>query len=227
MAADLRALPWAAGLDADQLAAFIDDLWGAASGEGDLKTLEAIEKVIAAHRPRGDSFRRPISRRQVALLTQLANGESRESAARNLGLPEETVQSRCTALFDRLGVHNAAQAVAIAMSYGWLPPLQIPERARVVRPRSVDKWRTEHKKAAAAMRSEPGTPVEIGPYTTRQGAHGAVWRIREGLIAEYRPARHFDAEALRNEIGAWVVRGTFCGEPATSTTTPILERTAS
>lgn len=226
MAADTRAFPWAAGLAPDQLATFIEDLWGAASGDDDLKTLAAIETVIAKHRPQGRSFRCPLTKRQIGLLTELANGESRESAARNLGLPKETVRSRCSTLYDRMGVQNAAQAVAVAVSYGWLPDLRIPERVRVVRPRSVDKWRAAHKKAAAAMRAQPGTPVEIGPYTTRQGAHGAVWRIRDGLTGEYKPAGHFDAEALRNDVGAWIVRATFHGEPATPTA-QLLERTAS
>ncbi|HEY6116297.1 MAG TPA: LuxR C-terminal-related transcriptional regulator [Candidatus Dormibacteraeota bacterium] len=225
MAVDARVFPWAAGLDADQLSRFVEDLWGAASGDDDLKTLDAIEKVIAAHRPQGPSFRCPLSKRQIGLLTQLANGATRESAARKLGLPAETVRSRCAAVYDRMGVQNATQAVAVAVSQGWLPDVQIPERVRVVRLRTVDKWRREHQKASAAMRAKPGTPVEIGPYTTRQGAHGAVWRIREGLIGEYRPAGAFDAEALRNEIGAWVVRAVFLGEPAT--TAPLLERTAS
>lgn len=125
-----------------------------------------------------------------------------------------------------MGVENAVQAVAIAVSHGWLPSLHIPDRIRLVRPRTVDKWRAAHKKAAAAMRANPGTPVDIGPYTTRQGAHGAVWRIREGITGEYKPARAFTAEALRNDIGAWIVRAVFHGEP-TAPTAPLPERTAS
>ncbi|MGW1498995.1 response regulator transcription factor [Streptomyces mirabilis] len=49
--ADFRAFPWAAQFDAKELAAFLEDLWGAASGDDGLTTLQAVENVIAAHRP--------------------------------------------------------------------------------------------------------------------------------------------------------------------------------
>lgn len=42
---------WAARLDADQLAAFLDELSLAASGDDDLATLQTVEKVIAEWRP--------------------------------------------------------------------------------------------------------------------------------------------------------------------------------
>ncbi|MCQ9178734.1 hypothetical protein KMT30_06750 [Streptomyces sp. IBSBF 2953] len=234
MAADSRVFPWAASLDADQLAAFIEDLWGAASGDDDLATLDAIEKAVAKHSPLADHpvvrerTRCPLTKGQVSLLTELANGETRESAARNLEVSVDTLRSRCAALYSRLNVHTAAQAVAIAVSHGWLPDFRIPDCATLAPRRPVNKWREAHAEAVAAMRAQPGTPVEVGPYTTRQGARGAVWRIRQGLTQEYRPAGQFDAEAHRRGSGAWsswIVSARYLGEPATHTTT-VLERTA-
>lgn len=49
--ADVPAFPWAAQFEAKELAAFLEDLWGAASGDDGLATLQAVEKVIAEHRP--------------------------------------------------------------------------------------------------------------------------------------------------------------------------------
>jgi DNA-binding CsgD family transcriptional regulator len=209
--ADNLVFPWARSYDADQLAALIEDLWGAASGDNDLATLDAIEKVIAEHRP--DPVPCPLTGREIQILTEVANGETYESAASNLGLGLETVRSCCATLYDRLGARCAAQAAAIAAHHGWLPGLRVTEPAERVQQLSPQAWKTIYRQRAAEMRKRPRQVVEIGPYVSRTGARNGVWRINGGLIAEFQPAGSFDAEAVRVDHGRWIVRARYIGTP--------------
>lgn len=211
MAGEPLAFPWARTYDADQLAAFIEDLWGAASGDNDLATLDAIEKVIAAHRP--DPVPCPLTEREIQILTEVANGETYESAASNLGLGLETVRSRCAIIYDRLGARCAAQAAAIGAHHGWLPGLHVTQPAERVPQLGPHAWKTIYRQRAAEMRERPGDVVEIGPYGSASGARNGVWRIRDGLFTEFQPAGSFDAEAVRTDHGRWIVRARYIGTP--------------
>ncbi len=208
------AFPWARTYDADQLAAFIEDLWGAASGDNDLATLDAIEKVIAEHRP--DLVPCPLTAREIEILTEVANGETYASAARNLGLVTETVRSRCAIIYGRLGARCAAQAAAIAAHHGWLSGLHAPEPAGRVPQLGPHAWKTTYRERAAEMRERPGEVVEIGPYGSRPGARRGALRIRKGLIDVFRPAASFEAEAVPAGHGRWIVRARYIGTPAST-----------
>ncbi|MFF3847981.1 LuxR C-terminal-related transcriptional regulator [Streptomyces sp. NPDC002328] len=213
--ADDRTFPWAAALDADQLSAFIDDLWGAASGDDDLVTLDAIEKTIAAHRP--DPVHCPLTKRERAVLTELASGETHRTAARNLDLSPSVVHNITAELFTKLGVHNIAHAAAVAVHHGWLPELRVPEQVPPPPAFSTSGWIRVYREAADELRAAPGDTQDIGPYTSYSGASNAVWRIRKGLLKPFQPAGAFEALAARQERGHWFVTARYVGEPTPTT----------
>lgn len=208
--------PWARAYDADQLAAFIEDLWGAASGDNDLATLDAIEKVIAEHRP--DAVPCPLSKREIEILTEIASGETYESAARNLGISTESLRGRCPQIYARLGARNAAHAVAIASRHGWITGARVPALTelptRIVH--GPMRWNRLYQAGAVEMRKQPGLPVEIGPYGSASGARGAARRIRKGLYGPFRPAGAFDARPVRADDGQWIVRASYKATPTST-----------
>ena len=53
--------------------------------------------------------------RQMEILTSVADGQSNSDIAKQLGLSEITVKKHLSAIFERLGVANRSEAVAIAM----------------------------------------------------------------------------------------------------------------
>ncbi|WP_262059736.1 helix-turn-helix transcriptional regulator [Streptomyces sp. STR69] len=147
--ADSFTFPWAREFDADQLAEFIESLWGAASGENGLPTLDAIEKVIANHRPptAGESLLDeslietiaqkvttevflaaagrtaapcPLSKRELECLIELARGAPHEGVGHALGLSVQTVKTHLRNAYQTLRAGNAARAVAIAVHHGWI-----------------------------------------------------------------------------------------------------------
>lgn len=211
MAVKLPAFPWARNLDADQLAAFIEDLWGAASGDDDLKTLNAIEKVIAKHRPirRGS----PLTKQQLEVLTLLAGGETQDSVGRQLHFSPNRVKNVCTEIYTRLGVRNAVHAVALGVHYGWLTDLRIPENVITPAAHTPRAWRDVYRTHSDQMRQQPGVQVEIGPYTSASGANLAARRIRKGLWEEFRPAGSFEAKPRRTDAGYFVILARYVGEP--------------
>lgn len=205
------AFPWARSYDADQLAAFIEDLWGAASGDNDLATLDAIEKVIAEHRP--DPAPCPLTAREIEVLTEVANGEMYESAAEHLGLSVPTVRSHCATIYDRLGARRGAQATAIAAHHGWLPGLHTPDPVAPIPKRGPHAWKALYRERAAEMCQRPGEVVEVGPYGSRNGALSSAARISKGLMDIFRPAGSFEAEAVPINYTRWFVRARYIGMP--------------
>lgn len=210
MAGDL-VFPWAREYDADQLAAFLDDLWGAAGSGDDLTTLDAIEAVIAEHGPR--TVHCPLTERELNILTELASGETKVSAGRNLGLSTETVRARCQQIYARLGAKNIAHATAIAARHGWLRDRRVS--APLVEPHAPLGWSwiRKHKQYAAALRQRPGCQLPIGPYTSLSGARDAARNIRRGEYDPYRPAGAFAAQAARADQGHFIVRARYIGTP--------------
>lgn len=225
--ADSRAFPWAARFDADQLAAFLEDLWGAAAGDDGRATLLAVEKVIADHCPGGDNVPQcPLTDREIEVLTLMANGATYDSAARQLGVARDSVRSHCSRIYDRLGAANAAQATAIATRQGWLPGLQVPEPVAPLRRLSPQEWNRVLQQRADEMRAQPGTPVQIGPYVSPTGASGTAWRIGKGLSAPFRPAGAFTAKAVRLARSRWAVEARYIGDHADCHPATPTERTA-
>ncbi|WP_432169130.1 response regulator transcription factor [Streptomyces sp. 1222.5] len=224
MPAENLAFAWARTYDADQLSAFIDDLWGAASGDDDLATLDAIEAAIARHRPPSPPC--PLTARELEVLTELANGETKESAARNLGLSHETVRTRCTQIYSRLDARNVTQAVVTAALNGWLPGVRGPATPEELPLSPGRKWVRVHKQHAAKMRKKPGQTVPIGPYRSHNGARNAARCIRQGDYQPFQPAGAFAAEHVRSG-GNWIVLARFIGEPDAQSTRNCAEREAS
>lgn len=220
MAGENFAFPWARTYDADQLAAFIDDLWGAASGDDDLKTLDAIEDVIAKHRPDDDTPTCPLTPRELQIVAQVAGGETYESAARNLGMSTDSLRCRGPQIYARLGARNAAHAAAIVVHHGWVTDLHIPQTRQA--PRVLHgpmAWNRRYHDSATALRQRPGSELEIGPYGSRHGARGAARRIRRGTFDPFQPAGAFDAQSFPGDDGRWYVRACYLGDPDESATT--------
>ncbi|MCI3277462.1 LuxR C-terminal-related transcriptional regulator [Streptomyces cylindrosporus] len=219
MADDNLTFPWARSYDADQLAAFVEDLWGAASGDNDLETLDAIERVIAAHRPEPEPEEAPVEcpldARDIEVLVCLANGHTRLGAARKVSMSEDAVRALLARMYLRLGVQNAAHAVATAQHYRWLPTdkLNIPQPI-VVQRMSPQAWKAHYRERAQQLRARPGEFVTVGPYFSFDGARRAVHRIQLGLLDDFRPAGSFEATAY-TEAGLWAVRARYVGTAST------------
>lgn len=222
MAADNLAFPWARTYDADQLAAFIEDLWGAASGDDDLKTLDAIEAAVAKHRPAPES---PITSREAEFLTYMAEGFTYEQVGIAVGRSSNSVRTTYATAFSKLGASCGPQAVAIALHYGWLPTLRLPDPPKPLPMRGPRNWHALHAEAAAQMRASPLSFVDVGPYASRNSASQAARRVNAGLMPEFKPAGAFEARPHRIERTRWGLRMRYLGEPATPTTT-VPERTA-
>ncbi|MEU9208479.1 LuxR C-terminal-related transcriptional regulator [Streptomyces sp. NPDC048415] len=218
---DSRAFPWAVELDADQLAAFIEDLWGAASGDSDLDTLAAIETIIAEHRPEDvQTAPCPLKERELDVLRRLANGQTYQSISAELHIALSTVRRTCTDIYHRIGATNQVQAAAIAGQQGWLPDLRTPRFSpELPGTKSPRAWQAYYRECVQQMREQPGVKVRIGPYGTYSGAHNAAWRINKGLLKEVQPAGAFSASAVVDGHGQWVVLGCYLGDPTDTTET--------
>lgn len=213
-----RVFPWARSLAPNRLAAFIDDLWGAAGTGGDLRTLNAIEQVIAAHRQ--PPMRCPLSPREVDILTHLASGKTYEQAARAIGIAPDSLRSRMPQIYARLGARNGMHAAAIAISHDWLPDLAV----RAVEPPPLivpgpHTWNKVYQDRANWLREHPGEPTQIGPYTAPGGARRAARCIRLGLFEPFKPAGAFTAQHTRSDLGHWVVAATYIAGTSTAHST--------
>ncbi|MFJ8153877.1 response regulator transcription factor [Streptomyces sp. NPDC094468] len=210
--------PWARSLDPEQLAAFIDDLWGAAGNGDDLATLDAIERVIAHHRRPPEPS--PLTPRETEILTHLARGETQEEAGQALGIERDTVRGRMPQIFGRLGAKNAVHAVTVATAHGWLPDVAVGTTEPPTRiGAGPAAWKRIYRKRATWMRDHPGTPVEIGPYFAASGAQRAARCIRQGLFEPFQPAGQFTASYALTSRSCWVVTATYIGHVASSSST--------
>jgi DNA-binding CsgD family transcriptional regulator len=225
MAGDL-VLGWAWELDADRLAAFIEDLWGAAGGPNDLNTLDAIEAVIAKHRPddtspppAGECIGSPLTHRQTEVLTQLANGVMRRDIGEELGISRGVLRNLLSSAYQRLGARTEAHAVAIAQQHGWLAGPDPQRGAPGERPRghSPQQWRAIHLEWVAQMRRQPGTSVAIGPYISRANTRPIIQRLTTGAIDGSAPGS-FAAHPVVTGPSRVMVHGRYLGDPATRDT---------
>jgi DNA-binding CsgD family transcriptional regulator len=207
MSGDSLAFPWARTYDADQLAAFIEDLWGAASGDNDLATLDAVEKVIAEHRPGGVVPQGcPLTEMLLAIIIEGANGVGPRATASRLGISHVTVYKRRERAYERLGVRSLGQAIAVCMAHRWIPrdALILPDLPGG----SFAPGRGVQEARAARLRGQPGTWQPIGTYGSRRSAQVAASRIRTGTIAAFQPRGAYEAQPYIDD-GTHTVRARY------------------
>lgn len=222
MADDTLAFPWAAKLAADELGAFIEDLWGAASGENSLATLEAIEKVIDTHRPAAEAPPVcPLGDVHLEVLVAAASGETPLATAQRLGVRKSTIYTRRNRACTRLNAESLEQALAVSVLYGWIARDAV-EMPQFVPRRGATTWTRLYRQRAAECRERPGQWLSTGPYTSSESAKRAAKRLRNGLIHEFKPAGSFQAEPHREDgQRVWSLRIRYVGIPNQA------ERTAS
>ncbi|MGW0574801.1 response regulator transcription factor [Streptomyces sp. NPDC002920] len=213
MARDAFTFPWARELTQDQRGAFLDDLWGAASGDNEMATLDAIEKAIAKHRPVPEC---PITEREAEFLAYMADGLTYEQVAATVSRSSNSVRATYANAFAKLGARCGAQAVAIALHYGWLPNLELPDVPARCAPKGPLNWQYLHAQAADQMRKNPMSYIEVGPYASRNGAYQAARRASAGLMPEFRPAGAFEARPHRTAGVGWNLRMRYLGEASTT-----------
>ena len=89
------------------------------AGESYLSPRVATKLVKDAGSPRGRTGL--LSARERGVLTLVAAGLSNRQIAQTLAISERTVKFHVTAIFNKLGADNRAQAVALAAARGLLP----------------------------------------------------------------------------------------------------------
>lgn len=77
-------------------------------------------RVAVEARPRRS--RRPLTAREVQVLSLIADGMTNEEVAKQLGIARHTVKSHMAHILDALGAQNSAHAVAIAHCRGQIEP---------------------------------------------------------------------------------------------------------
>lgn len=64
----------------------------------------------------------PLTPKEIAVLEGIIAGKSNKLIARDLGLQEITVKLHARRIFQKMGVRNRAEAAAMAVRHGLLPP---------------------------------------------------------------------------------------------------------
>ncbi|MFJ6841423.1 LuxR C-terminal-related transcriptional regulator [Streptomyces griseoluteus] len=160
----------------------------------------------------------PLTRQQISIQVHAANGlTSRETAVR-MGVSEQAMQKHKHRIYQRLGVHTSAAAVALCLTRGWLPyeELRLPELPRNTGP----SLRGVYLERAARLRERRGEWDTVAVYGTAQSARQGASRIRRGHFAAFRPAGQWEAESFTDD-STHMVRARYIGPPVHT------ERTAS
>jgi DNA-binding NarL/FixJ family response regulator len=89
----------------DRVAMRREDEWGAASHEA----------------PRVRTRTGHLTRREIEVLTLVSSGLSNATIAARLVVSEQTVKAHLASILGKLGAHNRAHAVAIALLYDLVP----------------------------------------------------------------------------------------------------------
>jgi len=87
---------------------------------GDSYLSPAIGATLARQVANPRRGRGLLSARELAVLRLVAAGQSNQQIAESLGITERTVKFHVTAIFNKLGADNRAQAVAVASKRGLL-----------------------------------------------------------------------------------------------------------
>ncbi len=88
----------------------------------DPTTLRAARAAQAARTAKESSPRHNLTRRELEVLTLLANGASTNAIAEQLCLSPHTVRSHVRHILGKLGAHSKLEAVSIATRNGWVSP---------------------------------------------------------------------------------------------------------
>ena len=62
----------------------------------------------------------PLTKREIQILTFIAEGETNKNVAQILGLREQTIKNHMTAIFRKLNANDRAHAVALAIKNQWV-----------------------------------------------------------------------------------------------------------
>jgi DNA-binding NarL/FixJ family response regulator len=94
-----------------------------AAHRGELLLPHAIATRLVAHLEEAKPVRgEELSRRELEVLALIAQGASNKQIARQLKIAERTVKAHVTSVFHKLAVDTRAQAVAVALRKGLIPP---------------------------------------------------------------------------------------------------------
>jgi DNA-binding NarL/FixJ family response regulator len=92
-----------------------------------LNTPEAVESSLRLIRERGAKEQEMVRRldrltpRELEIIRRLAEGESTERVARELGLSKHTLRTHTQNVLTKLGVHSKLEAIVAAMRHGRIP----------------------------------------------------------------------------------------------------------
>jgi len=86
------------------------------------EALPALLKALqSAGKPAGPPRVDELTERELRILSLVAQGKTNRDTGQALGLTEATVRNQLAVVFQKLHVHNRAQAVARGYDLGWLP----------------------------------------------------------------------------------------------------------
>ena len=69
----------------------------------------AMEKVAA-----------PLTKREIQILSHIANGSTNKQIAHTLGISEQTIKNHVSAILRKLNANDRAHAVALAVHNQWV-----------------------------------------------------------------------------------------------------------
>ena len=67
-----------------------------------------------------DAVNAPLQRRQLEILQLAADGHGYKQIGETLSISVATVKNQMASIFERLGAHDKAHAIAMAMREGWV-----------------------------------------------------------------------------------------------------------
>lgn len=79
----------------------------------------------------------PLTRREVQILSCIANGGTNKQVAHILGISEQTIKNHVSAILRKLNANDRAHAVALAISNHWVAVDENKANVSVVGPRTV------------------------------------------------------------------------------------------
>jgi DNA-binding CsgD family transcriptional regulator len=84
---------------------------------------------VAGASPPAAAILEPLTPREMEVLRAAAGGRSAPELAANLHLSPNTVKTHLSHCYDKLGAHNRAEAIALALSCGCLDPTDVQRAA--------------------------------------------------------------------------------------------------
>ena len=95
------------------------------SRSGEIEIVDATEQgadllIGPATRPQRDEGEEPLTRREIEVLEEMAAGMANKQIADDLGISSNTVKFHTSSIYQKLGVTNRAEAVALGIRRGHL-----------------------------------------------------------------------------------------------------------